>query len=70
MTTGAEVLRAGALSADIRKKAEKNRGTFLLRQSIKNTINARFKRCETLQMFSGVLSCTNTKTQAKRRYIT
>ncbi len=33
----------------------------------KNTINARFKRHETRWMFSGVLSCTDTKTRSLTR---
>ncbi len=36
----------------------------------KKLINARFKRRETRQMFRGVLSCTDMKTEAKHRYTT
>ncbi len=35
----------------------------------KNTIRACLKRCETCQMFSGVLSCTATKTQTAERAV-
>ncbi len=38
--------------------AENNRGAS------KNTINARFKRCETCRMFSGVLSWSDTTTRS------
>ncbi len=41
---------------------ENNRGARAPRQSVYNIIYARFKRRETRRMFSGVLSCTDTKT--------
>ncbi len=41
--------------------AENNRGACALRQSVEKYNKSSFKRCETHQMFSGVLSCSDTK---------
>ncbi len=43
-------------------QAENNGGACALRQSVKNSINAYFKRRKTGRMFSDVLSCNDTKT--------
>ncbi len=50
------------LMSPLAKKQQ--RSMYTQTKYTKNTINAHFKRHETLQMFSGVFSCSNTKTRS------
>ncbi len=58
------VTRAWALSWRHRWLKKKNRGAWALRQLVKKHNKLSFKRRETHQMFSSILSCTDTKTQS------